>query len=73
MAVTVTLPFAVTLLARAVVTLGSGASVTKVGDAAAILAVTGGVVTLWTRAWWRRHGHQIHRLLARPHSRGEGR
>lgn len=56
---------AITLLTRAVTTITSNdRSATKVFDAVTVLTVTGVFQILWIRAWWRKHGHRIHRVLA---------
>jgi hypothetical protein len=61
-AATTTLPTAITLLARAVAAITGGSSVAGRFDALAVITVIGGFQLLWSRAWWRRHGHRVRRL-----------
>jgi putative peptide zinc metalloprotease protein len=63
-AVLVTLPFAVSVLAAAGHTFLVGGSAAELFDAAAVVATVGLLVVLWTVAWWRRHGHRVRRWWA---------
>jgi hypothetical protein len=70
-AAAVTLPVAFTLLGRAVAAITGGGAGTELYDALAVLTVVGGLYVLWARAWWRRHGHRVSRLLG-PFHRATG-
>ncbi len=58
-AATVTVPFAVTVLAASGHTLVSDGSPAARADALLALVAMGGFWVLWCRAWWRRHGRRV--------------
>jgi putative peptide zinc metalloprotease protein len=70
-ALLVSVPFALTLLSKAVVGALHGAI-----DGFITIAIVGGYWTLWCRMWWHRHGHRVRarlRTLPRYHGgRREG-
>jgi putative peptide zinc metalloprotease protein len=53
-AVLVSVPFALTLLSRALLSALGGAI-----DGYVTIAIVGGYWALWCRMWWRRHGHRV--------------
>jgi hypothetical protein len=64
-AITVTLPFTVLLLAHVWTGLRGGNGVAGCVDALISLAQVGGYWALWCLAWWRRHGNRVAGLLRR--------
>jgi putative peptide zinc metalloprotease protein len=66
MAVVVTIPATVVLVAHAVGELGGRKPVDKLDGLAAVLVLVG-FQFLWLRTWWRRHGGQVRGYL-RPRS-----
>jgi hypothetical protein len=68
-AATVTVPFAVSVFARAATGLTGGRGTTGVADALVTAAITGTYWVLWGRAWWRRQGPRVRGWLHRhaPH------
>ena len=59
-AVTVSLPFTITLLATA-----ARRVIEAPIDGLATLLIIGGYWVIWSRAWWRRHGHRVRGLAFR--------
>jgi putative peptide zinc metalloprotease protein len=70
-ALTVTLPVAVTLLTAAGDGLLTGRSVAVRVDGLVTVAVVGGFWALWCRAWWRRHGKRVGAWYRRHRGRPE--
>ncbi len=71
-AVTTELPAAVLVLGRAFSDLTGSPSLARLGNGTAVIAATAGTLTLWIRAWWRRHGHRVRCLLQGPRPQPEG-
>jgi putative peptide zinc metalloprotease protein len=57
-AAVVLVPFAAGLVLGAVAGIASGRPA-AVLDGAVVLAVQGALLTVWSRAWWARHGHRL--------------
>jgi hypothetical protein len=60
-AAVVVVPFGIGLVHGAVTGLAS-ARPAAVLDGLVVLAVQAAFLTIWSRAWWRRHGHRLRRL-----------
>jgi putative peptide zinc metalloprotease protein len=71
-AVTVTLPVTLTLLTEAA-RATAGATTADLFDSVAVFATSGLLFGLWVRAWWRRHGSKVRRLLTVIRAHREGR
>jgi hypothetical protein len=71
-AVTIELPAAFLLLARALADLVGSLSPARVGNGVAVIVTAGGILFLWARAWWRRHGQRLLRLLYARRCQPEG-
>jgi len=67
-AVMVTLPFALTVLARAATGAIAGGTAGRI-DGIMAMTIVGGHWVLWCRLWWRRHGHRVRAWWARPRVR----
>lgn len=72
-AVTVTLPFAVALLATTVANLYGRAGVGMQVDALATVSTVAGYWVLWAWAWWQRHGRSFRTWLLRRTGHGQSR
>ncbi|MBW6439287.1 M50 family metallopeptidase [Actinoplanes hulinensis] len=64
-ALTITLPFAVTVASRTVNAFTAGNSATVMIDAVVTSAIIGTYWTVWGFVWWRRHGGRVRRFFLR--------
>ena len=65
-AVTTELPATFLLFAGAFRELAGSLSAARLANGVATCAAVGGMLALWGRAWWQRHGQRLRRLLRAP-------
>lgn len=70
-AISAELPAAALLLSQAAGNLTASPPLARAGNGA-VIALTGGFLAVWMRAWWKRHGQRLQRLLQAGRQQPEG-